>query len=98
MKEDLLKIINHYGVSNQLKKLSEEVFELQEAIINYEKDYNSMEVQDMTNDMEHITEEMADVFVVLRQFVEYYKINYEDFEKIREYKTERQLKRMEAEK
>ena len=33
MKNNLLKIINHYGISNQLKKLSEEIFELQEAII-----------------------------------------------------------------
>lgn len=32
MKEKLLKIINHYGVNNQQRKLAEEHFELQEAI------------------------------------------------------------------
>ena len=39
MQEELLKIINHYGVDNQLKKINEEVFELIEAIRNYEDDY-----------------------------------------------------------
>ena len=35
MKEDLLKIINNYGVIPQLKHFNSEVFELTEAIINY---------------------------------------------------------------
>ena len=38
MEEDLLKIIEHFGVNNQQRKLQEEVFELNEAIINYENE------------------------------------------------------------
>ena len=34
---DLLKIINHYGILAQLKKFHEEVFELIEAIITNEE-------------------------------------------------------------
>lgn len=36
MKNDLLKIINHYGVIPQLKYFQSEVFELNEAIISAE--------------------------------------------------------------
>lgn len=39
MKEDLLKIINTYGVMPQLKYFQSEVFELNEAIIKYEDYY-----------------------------------------------------------
>ena len=44
MKEDLLKIIQHYGVMPQLKYFQSEVFELNESIINAEN-YNP-KVQD----------------------------------------------------
>ena len=33
MYENLWKIIEHYGINNQQRKLEEEVFELQEAIM-----------------------------------------------------------------
>ena len=95
MKEKLLKIINHYGVMPQLKYLQSEVFELTEAIITYEIDYKSLDIQDMTDDKNHIAEEIADVLVMLAQFVEYYGISNEDLEKITNYKVERQLKRIE---
>lgn len=36
MKNDLLKIILHYGVNAQQRQLAEEVFELQEAITTHE--------------------------------------------------------------
>jgi len=36
--EDLGKICQHYGIRKQIKKLSEEVFELQEAVIDNEWD------------------------------------------------------------
>ena len=41
MKNDLLKIISHYGVNAQQRQLAEEVFELQEAITQYETITNS---------------------------------------------------------
>ena len=36
MEKDLLKIIEHFGINNQQRKLQEEVFELQEAITTHE--------------------------------------------------------------
>lgn len=88
MRDDLLKIFNHYGVSKQLKKFNEESFELMEAIIDYENSIGSKQ---------HIIEEIADVFVLLRQFIEYYEITYDDIDIIRKQKIERQLKRIEEE-
>ena len=41
MKEKLIEIIQHYGTLNQLKYLHTEYFELDEAILEYEKCRNS---------------------------------------------------------
>ncbi len=38
MNKKLRKIINHYGLDKQLKYFQSEVFELNEAIMNYKKD------------------------------------------------------------
>lgn len=38
MNRKLRKIINHYGINKQLKYFQSEIFELNEAILNYEKD------------------------------------------------------------
>ena len=85
MNDKNLKIIKHYGFKNQQKKLQEEVFELQEAI----------SLQKYGEDtIEHITEEIADVFVLLDQFVAYYDINPEEIKKIFEYKINRQIGRI----
>lgn len=100
MKEDLLKIINCYKVSNQLKKLSEEVFELQEAIICEETKNNTQYVRtilDISESTKHIVEEIADVSVMLEQFRIYYGIEKEDIEKIMKKKINRQLNRIEKE-
>ena len=37
MNEKLRRIINHYGVKKQLKYFQSEIFELNEAIIQYEE-------------------------------------------------------------
>lgn len=86
MKEDLLKIINHYGINNQQRKLEEEVFELQEAIIKYENNCN------LTR--ENIKEEIADVSVLLQQISEYYDISFEDIYPIMKNKINRTMERM----
>ena len=36
MKKDLVKIIKHWGVRKQLKHFNSEVFELNEAILDYD--------------------------------------------------------------
>ena len=100
---DLLKIINFYGVSNQLKHFNSEVFELTEVVINYET-INSYDKEDSNfktygNEIliEHIIEEIADVLVMLTQFVYYYEINFDKIKEVANQKIDRQLKRMESE-
>ena len=90
MKEDLLKIINHYGVMPQLKYFQSEVFELNEAIINHEwlKSERGME------NISHIEEEFADVMVMLEQFKAYYNLNNNNIIEIMKFKIERQLERI----
>lgn len=93
MKEDLLKIIDYYGLSKQLKYIHSEYFELDEAIFDYmTRDEN------MYQDREHIAEEIADIMVMLKQFQYYYTISDEEIEKIMQYKIKRQLERIEKEK
>ena len=91
---EFLKIINHYGVIPQLKYFQSEVFELNEAIFEKEKiaAYPGIEERN------RITEEIADVCVMLRQFMEYYGINQDEIAEIMEYKLKRQLDRIKSEK
>ena len=97
MKETALKIINLYGVNHQQRKFQEEVFELNEAIIQYENcDY--LEYDDVEESYKKdIIEELGDVMFMLKQFQEYYEITDEDIEKVMIFKGKRQLKRMEEE-
>ena len=96
MKEDLLKIINTYGVLHQLKYFQSEVFELNEAIINYE--YDCLEYDEVERNLKkHIAEEIADVMVMLEQFKNYYGISSEEITEIFWYKVNRQLDRIEKE-
>lgn len=100
MKENLLKIINHYGVIPQLKYFQSEVFELNEAIINHElKETVQYEIPltEIIGAKEHIAEEIADVLNMLEQFMYYYEIDIEDVIEIKHQKIHRQLKRMENE-
>ena len=98
MKEDLLKIINNYGISNQLKKLSEETFELQEAIIDAEYNrYVGVIREPGEKAIEHIEEEYADVCVVLEQFKAYYDLDNNKIIEIMKKKINRQLDRIEKE-
>lgn len=93
MKKDLLTIIKHYGIENQLKYIHSEYFELDEAILEKEKvgAYPGVE------EKKHITEEIADVMVMLKQFQYYYDIEEEDIEDVMKYKVQRQIERIEKE-
>lgn len=75
------KIIEHYGINNQLKKLSEEVYELQESILEQ-------------HNTEHVLEEYADVEVILEQIKQYFKLDDDKIELIKDYKVARQLYRI----
>ena len=105
MKEDLLKIVEHYGVLKQLKYFQSEVFELNEAIIESKIKLHLLEgnppkmVEPVVEELiQHITEEIADVLVMLGQFMQYYNIDKDKIETIMEYKIERQLRRIEDER
>ena len=89
MKEDLLKIINNYGVLPQLKYFQSEVFELNEAIIKHEA---------LGCEYQHIAEEIADVLNMVEQFMYYYDIDIQDVIEIKHQKMHRQLERIKNEK
>ena len=102
MKNKLLQIINHYGIDKQLKYIHSEYFELDEAILDTEA-YKSFEEgegveYDEKGCKEHITEEIADVMVMLKQFQYYYGIEDKQVEEVMNYKIDRQLDRIEKEK
>lgn len=88
MEQELLEIIKHYGLKNQLKKLSEEIYELQEAILLDEGGIESYQ---------HICEERADVEVLLRQLDEYFEIKFDDVAKWMTKKINRTLERIDEE-
>lgn len=98
--EKLLKIVNHYGVNHQQRKLQEEVFELQEAITTHELKKSveyEISLTEIVGTKEHITEEIADCLVLLKQFKLYYGISSKEITEIFWSKVDRQLKRMEKE-
>ena len=95
MKENLLTIINNYGANKQLKKLSEEVFEFQEAVIHWELAKKSIYPSPFDRLEEHIEEEFADVCVLLEQFKAYYDLDNKKIIEIMKQKIDRQIKRME---
>lgn len=98
MEEKLLKIINHYGINHQQRKLQEEVFELQEAITTHELKKTveyEIPLTEIIGTKEDITEELADVQVMLDQLQFYYKIKDEDIWDMMKFKVERQIERIE---
>ena len=98
MKQDLLKIINTYGLIPQLKYFQSEVWELNEAILNYCYDENKYYPEVDKALKEHIAEEIADVMVMLEQFRLYYDIPVGQIKEVMEYKVKRQLERIENDK
>lgn len=91
IKEDLLKIIEHYGLMKQLKYIHSEYFELDEAIVQF--DYND-EIYNEKWAINHIAEELADIMVMLKQFQYYFGIEDSQVEEIMEHKINRQLERI----
>ena len=100
MEKKLKQTINHYGVNNQQRKLQEEVFELQEAITIHELKKSveyEIPLTEIIGTKEHITEEIADVMVMLEQFKFYYGIEDMDVKEIMIKKIDRQLERIKGE-
>lgn len=107
MEKELIKIIEHYGIENQQRKLEEEVLELQMAItkfltetekFNYETDFYDFEKMDvLSNIYDNIVEEIADVLVILLQFIYLFEVEEDEIHKIFKYKVKRTLKKIEKE-
>lgn len=97
MKDKLLQIINHYGIEKQLKYIHSEYFELDEAIINTRDDEYICYPEVEKSHLKHITEEIADVMVMLKQFQYYFDIKDEEIDQVMNYKIDRQLERIENE-
>ena len=95
-RDRIKKIINHYGIMKQLKYLHTEYFELDQAIIDYEnlKDFNISDKKYLKN---HIKEEVADVLLMIDQFITYYGLDFDEISEIMEYKMNRQLERITSE-
>ena len=98
MKEELKQIIQHYGIDHQLRKFNEECFELEEAIIIYENEIPHCDPIADAGYIEmlkkHITGEIADVTVMLKQFQYYYEIEDKEIEEVMNFKIKRQLDRI----
>lgn len=102
MKNDLLKIINYYSLFEQLKYFQSEVYELNEAIIRYDEafinNFDDKSEKDVTEMMNHIAEEIVDVFVMLKQLQYTFGFKDEKINKIVDYKVKRKLERIKEEK
>lgn len=99
MEKDLLKIIEHFDINNQQRKLQEEVFELNEAITTHELKKSveyEIPLTEIIGTKEHITEELADVEVILLQIKEFYRIDSNEILKIMKNKINRTLERIES--
>jgi NTP pyrophosphatase (non-canonical NTP hydrolase) len=89
MEANLKKIANHYGFSNQLQMLVEEMSELTQAICKYRRYENAKE---QVNTFENLIEEVADVQIVLSQIK--ILVGKNEVNKKIDEKVNRQLERM----
>lgn len=97
MEKELLEIIEHFGIRNQLKKFNEECYELEEAILDYQTEIAYFDEDAMTLSIKkHIAEEIADVEVILLQIKEYYHIDGNEILKTMKNKIKRTLERIES--
>lgn len=104
MDKDLLKIIQNYGTSNQLKKLSEELYEFQEAVLSYNllktinEDFKDEVLEKNTEYIYRcVLEEYADLCVLLSQFELYFDLNEDEVLQVMKNKIDRQLGRIKNE-
>ena len=87
--EDKVKrIADYYGWNNQLKQLAEECSELSVEALHYTREGRGIE---------RISEEMADVLIMIQQIIYLIGYGYEDIEKYAEFKIDRQLSRIKRE-
>ena len=86
--EKVKRIADYYGWNNQLKQLAEECSELSVESLHYIRDGRGIE---------RISEEIADVLIMIQQIIYLIGHGYGDIEKCAEFKLDRQLSRIERE-
>ena len=86
--EKVKQIADHYGWNNQLKQLAEECSELSVESLHYIREGRGIE---------RISEEIADVLIMIQQIIYLIGHGYGDIEKYAEFKLDRQLSRIERE-
>lgn len=91
-------IMDYFGYRNQMKKLHEECYEFLEAVDNYED--LLMMIKDIPEKDERVArdfviEEIADMLIIITQFIAKYKIGKWEVDKHIDYKLDRTLMRIE---
>ena len=86
--EKVKQIADFYGLKNQLKQLVEECCELSVEALHYIREEGGTE---------RISEEIADVLIMIQQIIYLIGHGYEDIEKYVEFKLDRQLRRIDRE-
>ena len=87
--DKVAQIVDHYGKAHQKIKTAEELSELQTVILQDLCDTNK-------NTRHELLEEIADVYVMLKQLEVIYEFDSRDINPIIEYKLERTLSRIEG--
>ena len=85
--KELKEIIKVYGSKKQMIQAIEEMSELSKELCKY--------VNDRVIDVEHITEEMSDVQIMLNQLILIFN-NQKEIKKIMNKKIQRQLERIKS--
>ena len=86
--EKVKRIADYYGWNNQLKQLAEECSELSVESLHYIREGRGIE---------RISEEIADVLIMIQQIIYLLKNDIEKLEKYADFKLDRQLSRIEKE-
>ena len=90
--KDLEKIMEYYNYDEQSRQAIEEMAELTQAINKFWRNLNK-KGHNNRDDISHIAEEVADVYVCLKQVESYLDISEEVNDYI-DYKIHRQLERI----
>ena len=86
--EKVKRIADYYGWNSQLRQLAEECSELSVEALHYTRERGGIE---------RISEEIADVLIMIQQIIYLLRNDTEKLEKYAEFKLDRQLSRIERE-
>ena len=81
-------IFNYHGYREQCRHIMEEIYELTDAIYDYENNKN-------LKNWNHICEEVADIEFMLNQIKENYVVKKQNVNAWLDYKRKREIKRIE---